>query len=58
MSEIQNPGQLAKEFSDEDEEALNDAIDNFNESYEPQRESIVQMPEEEGDEEEEEGEEG
>jgi F-type H+-transporting ATPase subunit alpha len=48
-----------EELSDEDEEALNDAIDNFNESYEPQRESIVQMPEEEGDEEEEEeGEEG
>jgi hypothetical protein len=44
-----------QELSDEDEEALKEAVSDFNESYEPQQTSIVDVSagDEEGDEEEE-----
>src|SRR4051794_28444755 len=44
----------SQEFSDEDEETLTEAIENFNESYEPESSSLVEVGDEEEDEEEEE----
>jgi F-type H+-transporting ATPase subunit alpha len=43
-----------QEFSDEDEEALREAIENFNEGYEPESASLVEVGGEEEDEEEDE----
>jgi F-type H+/Na+-transporting ATPase subunit alpha len=47
-----------EEFSDEDEETLKEAIENFNESYEPETGSAVEIGVAGGDEEDEEDEEG
>jgi hypothetical protein len=44
--EILNNIRESQEFSDEDEDNLKEAIEKFNEGYEPQDTSIVQIGEE------------
>jgi F-type H+-transporting ATPase subunit alpha len=48
----------SQELSDEDEESLKDAIEKFNENYEPQSTSIVQVGAEGDDEDDDQEEEG
>ncbi len=52
--ELLNNIRDTQELSDEDEEKLSEAIQNFNENYEPEGTSTVQVGGEEEDEEEEE----